>query len=279
MLVARLTVILQAFRQDGLQLRRHFHARPDSSHQTLARSHFIQHQPEREQVGPSVERLSQRLLRRHITSRSQHGARRCDRPAIVVRGAFQRAELSQAEIEDLGVASLGNENVGRLDVPVDDAPGVGGIERIRDLDSKRQQRVLLQRLPGDAMLQCRAFQILHDEESTTVLLAYVMNRTDVGVIQRRCGSRLASETIQGIRVASQFIRQKLESDRSLQPAVLGLVDHAHSAAAQLLDDAVMRDGLADQGLEDGLGCTLVLGQSQRGHVDSGILEETSHLPF
>ncbi len=31
----------------------------------------------------------------------------------------------------------------------------------------------------------------------------------------------------------------------MQPRVLGLVDDAHAAAAQLLDDAVVRDGLAD----------------------------------
>ena len=31
----------------------------------------------------------------------------------------------------------------------------------------------------------------------------------------------------------------------MQPRVLGLVDHTHPAAAELLNDAVVRDGLAD----------------------------------
>ena len=39
--------------------------------------------------------------------------------------------------------------------------------------------------------------------------------------------------------------QELQRDQAMQPRVFGLVDHAHPAAAELFDDAVMRDGLAD----------------------------------
>ena len=42
-------------------------------------------------------------------------------------------------------------------------------------------------------------------------------------------------------------RQKLQRDEPLKGDVLSLVDHAHIAAAQLLDDAAVRDGLADIG--------------------------------
>ena len=41
------------------------------------------------------------------------------------------------------------------------------------------------------------------------------------------------------------IRQELQSDEAAEFGVLGLVDHTHAAPAELLDDAVMRDGLAD----------------------------------
>ena len=36
---------------------------------------------------------------------------------------------------------------------------------------------------------------------------------------------------------------------AMQPHVLGFVDHTHPAAAQLLDDAVVRDGLTDHGAQ------------------------------
>jgi hypothetical protein len=50
-----------------------------------------------------------------------------------------------------------------------------------------------------------------------------------------------------IRTKANVLRQEFEGDAAVQPGVLGLVDHTHPAAAQLLDDAVMRDGLADDG--------------------------------
>jgi hypothetical protein len=54
------------------------------------------------------------------------------------------------------------------------------------------------------------------------------------------------ETGEGLRVASNLLRQKLEGDETVEPRVLSLVNHAHPTTAQLLDDAVVRDGLADE---------------------------------
>ena len=54
----------------------------------------------------------------------------------------------------------------------------------------------------------------------------------------------------------------------MEPGVLRLVNHAHSAAAKLLDDAVVGEGLADQGVS-GLWrvAVLVVGERQCGHFD------------
>src|SRR5215813_2337198 len=41
------------------------------------------------------------------------------------------------------------------------------------------------------------------------------------------------------------LRQELQGDETSKIEVLGLVHHTHPAAAELLDDAVMRDGLPD----------------------------------
>jgi len=48
-------------------------------------------------------------------------------------------------------------------------------------------------------------------------------------------------------VLRYFIGQKLQSDEPVQGQVLGLIDHPHAAATQLLDNAVMRDYLVDHG--------------------------------
>jgi hypothetical protein len=64
---------------------------------------------------------------------------------------------ARAEVEHVGVVSRGDENVSRLDVAVDDACGVGGIQRIGDLNSERWQRFHLQAAPGDALLLLARF--------------------------------------------------------------------------------------------------------------------------
>jgi hypothetical protein len=48
-----------------------------------------------------------------------------------------------------------------------------------------------------------------------------------------------------VQMLGWFVGQELESYEPAELYVLGFVDHTHAAAAQFLDDAVVRDGLAD----------------------------------
>ena len=70
---------------------------------------------------------------------------------------------------------------------------------------------------------------------------------DVGMIQSGRRSRLAPEAFQRLRIFGQLVGQELQGDEAAELSVLGLVDHTHPAAAELLDDAVVRNGLADHG--------------------------------
>ena len=49
------------------------------------------------------------------------------------------SHLGQPEVEDLGVAAWADEDVGGLDVAVNDARAVRGIQRVGDFDAERQQ--------------------------------------------------------------------------------------------------------------------------------------------
>ena len=51
--------------------------------------------------------------------------------------------------------------------------------------------------------------------------------------------------LEGLRVMGEFVRQELQSDVTAELYVLGFVHHSHATAAQLLNNAVVRDGLAD----------------------------------
>ena len=159
-----------------------------------------------------------------------------------------RGHLRQPEIQNLGVAALGDKNVGGLDVAMDDSFGVGGIERVRNLDGQRQNLFDLHRWPCDPMLQRHAIQKLHGDEGLAVLFANFVDGADVGMVQGRSRLRLALKPGQRLGIFGHVIRQELQGDKAVQGYILGLVNHAHPAAAEFLDDAVVRDGLADHGL-------------------------------
>ena len=82
--------------------------------------------------------------------------------------------------------SLGHENIGWLYVAVNDALGMGGVERIGHFDADRHQGVQFHRTSRNAVLERRAIQKFHGDEPLAVFFANVVNRGDVGVIQRRC---------------------------------------------------------------------------------------------
>jgi hypothetical protein len=53
------------------------------------------------------------------------------------------------------------------------------------------------------------------------------------------------KTGQCLRIAGNVFRQEFKRDKTMEPRVLSLVDDTHAPTAQLLDDAVVRDSLAD----------------------------------
>ncbi len=77
------------------------------------------------------------------------------------------------------------------------------------------------------------------------MLADIVDSANVGMIQGGGSLRLALKSSQRLRVSGYFFGKELQGDEAPQARVFGLVDNAHAAAAELLDDAIMRNGLAD----------------------------------
>jgi hypothetical protein len=65
------------------------------------------------------------------------------------------------------------------------------------------------------------------------------------MVQSRCGARLALKTFERLAITGQFIGQEFKCDPAAELDVLGFINDAHAAAAQLLQDAVMGNDLAD----------------------------------
>ena len=92
--------------------------------------------------------------------------------------------FASPKVENFGVTAPGDKNVRWLDVAMYDAFAMCPIEPIRDFDSERQCVFRLQGTPGDTMLQSHAVEELHHHEGTSIFFTDVVNRADVGMVQR-----------------------------------------------------------------------------------------------
>jgi hypothetical protein len=79
----------------------------------------------------------------------------------------------------------------------------------------------------------------------SVVIVDLVDGADVGMVQSGGRLRLALESTQGLRVLGHFVRQEFQSDEAVKLDVFSFVDNSHPAPAELLHNAVVRDGLTD----------------------------------
>src|ERR1700747_118498 len=87
--------------------------------------------------------------------------------------------------------------------------------------------------------------MLHSNQGVAVLLSNLIDRANIGVVQGRSSLRLTLETGQSLGVFSKLILEKLESCKAMERRVLRLVHHSHPTTTEFLNDAIVRDSLAD----------------------------------
>ena len=124
------------------------------------------------------------------------------------------------------------------------------IQSVGNLDAQIEHRFDLQGLACNLLFQRLAFEHFHHYECSSIDLVNFVDRADVGMVQGRGSASLTAKPLQRLRVVGKFFGKELEGDETVQLDVLGLVDHTHAAAADLAEDAVMRNRLP-HGLEWG----------------------------
>ena len=101
-------------------------------------------------------------------------------------------------------------------------------------------------MASDHLFEGRPLQKLHDDVGPAEVLAEIMDRADVGVIESRGGARFSLEPFQSRRVLSDLKGQKLDRDRAPEANVLGAEELAYASGADLLGNAIMPYSLAEQ---------------------------------
>ena len=71
------------------------------------------------------------------------------------------------------------------------------------------------------------------------------NGADVGMAQSGGSTSFAAKTLQRCSVSREIVGQKFQGYEATEFDVFGFVDDSHSAAAEFLDNPVVRDGLTD----------------------------------
>src|SRR5215469_7603226 len=98
------------------------------------------------------------------------------------------------------------------------------------------------------MLQGCTIEILHGDECPAGVFADVVNGANVGMVQSGGGFRFPAKAFDSVRIVGDFIWQEFQCDEAVETGVLGFIDNTHATTAESFEDAVMGDGLADEGV-------------------------------
>ncbi len=120
-----------------------------------------------------------------------------------------------------------------------------GADRVGQRNRQLEQTVERQAAMRNQHGQRLALDDLHRQEVRGPGKLDRVDGDDVGVVEGGDGLRLALEALAAFVIHAERRRQHLERDLTVQLLVLGGIDLAHAAAAELPYDAVMAEGGAD----------------------------------
>src|SRR5450631_1055963 len=107
----------------------------------------------------------------------------------------EASQLGESEVEDFDLPARREEDIGGFYVAVDDAFGVGGVERVGELNAEVEQAIERQRTAGELRVKTLALQQLHRNKGLAFLVFYRVDGADVGMVQGGGGARFELEAL------------------------------------------------------------------------------------
>ncbi len=223
-----------------------------AAEQTLAAEHFPQDDAVGPDIGAAIDRSPRGLLRAHVRGGAEdrpglrHRWRRDRRRLRGVRGrrASRLHGLREPEVEHLHRAVRSHLDVRRLQVAMNDALLVGGLERLRNLLRDRQCLVDGNRAVPDSVGERRSLDQLHHERGRARALLQAVDGRDVRMVQCGEGLRFTVEPRQAIGVGSNRLGEYLDGHLPRQVGVGCAIHLAHPAHADLGGDFVRAEARA-----------------------------------
>jgi hypothetical protein len=106
---------------------------------------------------------------------------------------------------------------------------MGGGEAFGDIESVLDQFAARKSSGGQDFAKRLAFEKLRDKKPDAVLLTDIVNREDVGMIQRAQDFRFMLETMKAVGIGGESRRQNFQSDRAIETRVTGSVNLTHAS--------------------------------------------------
>ncbi len=200
----------------------------------VPRDHPEQDAAQGVEVGPLVGGEAAGLLGRHVERRSQ------DHTVLGRRGIGQgRDHLGRPEVADLDAVVGVEEDVGGLQIAVDDPAHVGGGEGGGDPPGDNHRPSRGQRPLGQHRLQGRGLHQLHDEVGAAGgEAAEVGDVDDPGMIGEAGRASFADELRGEARVGCELPVEDLDGHVPARLVMSRVVDDTHAAPSQLAEDGV-----------------------------------------
>ena len=223
----------------------------------LAGGHFIEYGAEREQIAANVKLLGAGLFWRHVSDGAERAAGAGEMAGVDVervecfggaQGGFGFGGFGEAEVKNFGVAPLGDEDVGGLDVAVDDAFGVGGVEAVGDVNREGEKLFEFERRAGDGVLKSSAIEKLHGDETLAGVLADFVDGANVGMVEGGSRAGFAAEAFKRLRIFREIVGKEFQGDETAEVRVFGFVDDTHATPTNFAENFVMGDRLAEEGV-------------------------------
>ncbi len=161
----------------------------------------------------------------------------------VAVSAFDR--LGQTEVQHLDLAVGREADVGGLEVTVHYAILVRYFERLGHLGGHARclvDRHGSAREPGGEVLSLDQF---HGQKVHAFVLGKIVERGDVGMIERGKEARLSFETCHALPVGSELLGEDFDGDSASQAYVARAIHLAHAADADPRFDFVVAESLPD----------------------------------
>ena len=230
----------------GRQDRNHHLREAVARERTSPGQQLVEDGPERPDVRAPIQHLSLRLLRAHVGGRAQDHARfrtqhgTGDDSRILMTVRFTQ-DFGEAEVEHLHLVVGGELHVGWLQIPVNDAAVMRGLQGLRDLPSDAERLGNRDPAARNEVREGRPFNELEDEGDARGALLNAVDRRDMRVIQGREQLRLPFEACEAVTRPRPLPRDDFQRDVAAQREIARAPHIPHTAAAEQRDDLVRPD--------------------------------------